>query len=68
MLAMESQDQIQIFEAIADTIEACVDDDIDKNGVKSDHRIVVARPINTINNKCGRQTRTVHFQSLKWRR
>ena len=31
MLAMESQDQIQIFEAIADTIEACVDGDIDKN-------------------------------------
>ena len=24
----------------------------DKNGVKSDHRIVVARPINTIYNKC----------------
>jgi len=31
MLAMESQDQIQIFEAIADTIEACVVGDIDKN-------------------------------------
>jgi DNA-directed RNA polymerase subunit RPC12/RpoP len=31
MLALESQDQIQIFEAIADTIEACVDGDIDKN-------------------------------------
>ena len=33
MLAMESQDQIQIFEAIADTIEACVDGDIDKNAL-----------------------------------
>ena len=29
-----------------------LDADPDKNGVKSDHRIVVARPINTIYNKC----------------
>ena len=39
-----------------------LDADIDKNGVKSDHRIVVAKPINTINNKCGRQTRTVKYR------
>ena len=36
-----------------------LDADPDKNGVKSDHRIVVARPINTINNKCVRETRKV---------
>jgi len=30
MLAMESEDQKQIFEAIADTIEACCDGDVDK--------------------------------------
>ena len=30
MMAMESEDQLQIFEAIADTIEACVDDPINK--------------------------------------
>ena len=36
-----------------------LDADPDKKGVKSDHRIVIVRPINTINNKCGRQTRKV---------
>ena len=36
-----------------------LDADPDKNGVKSDHRIVISRPINTINNKCVRETRKV---------
>ena len=39
-----------------------LDADPDKCGVKSDHRIVVARPITTINNKCGRQTRRIKFR------
>ena len=39
-----------------------LDADPDKIGVKSDHRIVVARPINIIDNKCARQTRTVKFR------
>ena len=38
----------------------CLEDgDPDKNGVKSDHRIVVVRAITTIDNKCVRQTRKV---------
>ena len=36
-----------------------LDSDPDKNGVKSDHRIVLCRPINTINNKCIRNIREV---------
>ena len=36
-----------------------MDPDPDKNGKKSDHRIVVARPINKINNKTSRETRKV---------
>ena len=36
-----------------------LDADPDKNGVKSDHRSVISRPINTINNKCVRETRKV---------
>ena len=36
-----------------------LDADPDKNGVKSDHRIVLMRPINTINNKSIRHTRVV---------
>ena len=36
-----------------------LDADPDKNGVKSDHRIVVARPITIINIKCVRDTRKV---------
>ena len=36
-----------------------LDSDPDKNGVKSDHRIVVSRPISTINNKPIRNTRQV---------
>ena len=36
-----------------------LDPDPDKNGAKSDHRIVLIRPINTINNKSCRQTREV---------
>ena len=39
-----------------------LDADVDKNGVKSDHRIVLVKPINTINNKCGRQTKTVKYR------
>ena len=38
---------------------APLDADPDKNGVKSDHRIVLVRPINTIDNKCARQTRQI---------
>ena len=36
-----------------------LDADPDKNGQKSDHRIVIVRPISVINNKCSRVTRTV---------
>ena len=36
-----------------------LDADPDKNGKKSDHKIVVAKPINTINNKSGRELRKV---------
>ena len=39
-----------------------LDADHDKIGVKSDHRIVVAKPINTIDNKCARQTKTIKFR------
>ena len=41
-----------------------LDADPDKNGVKSDHKIVVARAISTINNKSGRQTRQVKVRPL----
>ena len=41
-----------------------LDSDPDKNGVKSDHRIVLARAICTFNNKSGRQTRTVKVRSF----
>ena len=36
-----------------------LDADPDKNGQKSDHRIVISKPINIVENKCARQTRTV---------
>ena len=36
-----------------------LDSDPDKNGKKSDHRIVVAKPINVINNKTERESRKV---------
>ena len=36
-----------------------LDADSDKAGKKSDHKIVVAKPINIIENKCSRQTKTV---------
>ena len=36
-----------------------LDSDPDKNGVKSDHRIVLCKPISIINNKCIRQSREV---------
>ena len=39
-----------------------LDADLDKNGVKSDHRIPVARPINKIDNKCARQTKTIKYR------
>ena len=35
MMAMVSEDQTQMFEAIADTIEACVDDEINKTALTS---------------------------------
>ena len=38
---------------------APLDADLDKQGKKSDHRIVVARPISSINNKCGRQYKNI---------
>ena len=36
-----------------------LDADPEKNGSKSDHRIVIARAINMINNKSGRETRKI---------
>ena len=39
-----------------------LDSDLDKVGKKSDHRIVIAKPINAINNKCGRQFRKVKYR------
>ena len=36
-----------------------LDVDEDKIGSKSDHKIVVVRPINSINNKCARQTKQI---------
>ena len=41
-----------------------LDADPDKNGVKSDHRIVLCRAINTINNKAIRQTREVRVRPM----
>ena len=41
-----------------------LDADPDKNGVKSDHRIVVARAISTINNKSCRQTKEVKVRPM----
>ena len=41
-----------------------LDADPETNGKKSDHRIVISKPISVINNKCARQTRKVkvrHF-------
>ena len=38
---------------------APLDPDPEKNGKKSDHRIVVAKPVNVINNKSGREIRKV---------
>ena len=39
-----------------------LDSDPDKNGKKSDHRIVLSKPINMINNKSGRETRKVQVR------
>ena len=33
-----------------------------KNGTKSDHKIVIARPINEINNRCGREYKKIKFR------
>ena len=41
-----------------------LDADPDKNGAKSDHRIVIVKPISTINNRCGRTTRTIRTRPL----
>ena len=41
-----------------------LDSDPDKNGVKSDHRIVVSKPISTINNKPIRNIREVKVRPL----
>ena len=41
-----------------------LDPDPDKNGVKSDHRIVLIRPINIINNKSTRTTREVKVRAF----
>ena len=35
MMAMESEDQVSMFSAIVDTIEACVDGDINKQALAS---------------------------------
>ena len=39
-----------------------LDADPDTNGSKSDHRIVIARAINTINNKSAREIRTINVR------
>ena len=39
-----------------------LDVDEDKIGSKSDHKIVVVRPINSINNKCARQTKQIRVR------
>jgi hypothetical protein len=41
-----------------------LDPDPDKNGVKSDHRVVLIRPINIINNKSTRTTREVKVRAF----
>jgi len=35
LLALESTDKLEIYDAVVDTIEACVDDDIDRSKLKS---------------------------------
>ena len=39
-----------------------LDPDPDKNGKPADHKIVMAKPISTINNKSARSTREVNFR------
>ena len=41
-----------------------LDSDPDKNGTKSDHRIVICRPINVINNRPARITRKVKVRPI----
>ena len=43
---------------------APIDADSDKFGTHSDHRIVVARPISLVNNKCGRQYKKVTVRPI----
>ena len=41
-----------------------LDSDEDKDGVSSDHRIVLCKPINVIENKCSRQTKVVSVRPM----
>ena len=41
-----------------------LDADEDKNGKKADHKIVVSKPINTLNNKSCRQTRKIKVRPI----
>ena len=41
-----------------------LDVDSDKHGKKSDHRIIVVKPINSINNKCARTTRIIRNRPI----
>ena len=38
--------------------------DDDKTGVESDHRIVICKPINTIENQCARSVKTIKYRPL----
>ena len=38
--------------------------DCDKIGAPSDHRIVICKPINTVENKCSRSTKTITFRPI----
>ena len=39
-----------------------LDADPDKNVKPADHNIVISKPINSVENKCSRQTRTVNVR------
>ena len=41
-----------------------LDPDPDKNGKKSDHRIVLMKPINAINNKSARYTKVIKVRPI----
>ena len=57
-----------ILDPVIMTLSKCyqepLDSDPDKNGIESDHRIVLCRPISTINNKSIRQIREVKVRPL----